>query len=598
VLSGQKPAGRGARKERSLDFLNRAGQRHLYGTPFYCYDYLERLIHLSGRFIRINLRRVTFLNWMIAILLALGSVAVLPASSSRAAAAKTPPGPDRVTTLTVNYTAYTWWMATWNKNQVVCSFVVDHEGQPTLGEVYTNCDPTVYYTWKDQQPCAGTGIPHSECKGYYLYLVTVQQSQKQVTVKLPPPAVWLSLAGCETVSRSDTNICEKTPQLLLKGEEPLPNEHITRIEGTMDGQPFSCGASCDLQLSSTSDQGVNLQFWAWSSYGDSSDVFSAQVRVETADVGNPDQASWYVDVLSSQWLGVHPATCADTWEAFPPVGGPPAWLSTPADPGDLSSDIPYNYLSANLILQGAVDASRCPDGGWSADGTVNQCGLEAARPSVDAWQNQFDSLILNTAHTTGVPAQLLKNLFARESQFWPGVFRASSDAGLGQLTNNGADTALLWNPSFYSQYCPLVLSSQVCSRGYVHLKASNQKLLRQALVGSVDAACQDCPLGIDLSQANFSVGVFAHTLLAECEQTAQVILNNVPSTSTQSAGDFASYEDLWKFTLVNYNAGSGCLGLAINQTWNTNHKLTWDLLSSNFTPVCAPAAAYVDDISK
>ena len=118
-----------------------------------------------------------------------------------------------------------------------------------------------------------------------------------------------------------------------------------------------------------------------------------------------------------------------------------------------------------------------------------------------------------------------------------------------------ADTALLWNPSFYGQYCPL---------------------------------------GIDVSQANFSVGVFAHTLLADCEQTAQVIQNNIG----QSAGAAASYEDLWKFTLVNYNAGAGCLGLAISETWSTAHKLTWEAMSSHCTDVCAPAKDYVDDVSK
>ena len=535
------------------------------------------------------------MNWILAILLALGSLVFLPATSGQAATSKTPPGPDRITQITVNYTAYTWWMATWNKNHIVCSVVVDHQGQPTLGEVYTNCSQGVYYNWTKTRPCSSAP---QDCKGFYLYLVKTEQSQKQVTVKLPPPAVWLSLEGCKSVTRSGTNICETIPRLVLKGEEPLPNEHIVRVEGTMDGQPFTCSANCKLQMAATSDKGVNLQFWAWSSYGDSSEAFSAQVRVETATTGNPDQKSWYVDVLSTQWLGVHPASCASAWKSFPPVGGPPDWLSTPQDPAELSSDIPYNYLSANLILQGVVDASGCPDGGWSSDGTVNQCGLEAARPQVNAWQNQFDSLIINTSHNTGVPAQLLKNLFARESQFWPGVFKASRDAGLGQLTDNGADTALLWNPTFYSQYCPLILPSQTCSTGYVHLKASNQALLRGALVGSVNASCQNCPLGIDLSQADFSVSVFAHTLLAECQQTAQVILNNVPSTTNQTAGDFASYEDLWKFTLVNYNAGAGCLGLAVNQTWIAEHKLTWDAMDTHFTNVCAPAKNYVNDISK
>jgi hypothetical protein len=323
-------------------------------------------------------------------------------------------------------------------------------------------------------------------------------------------------------------------------------------------------------------------------------VFEAQVRVAQAEDGNPDQASWYVDVLSSQWQGVRNASCSVTWDSFPPVGGPPPWLGTPRDAADLSSDIPYNYLSANLILQGAVDARACPDAGLLPDGSANACGQEAARPAVDQWQNQFDELIIHTAEDTGVPAQLLKNLFARESQFWPGIFKASADAGLGQLTENGADTTLLWNPSFFGSYCPLVLQADSCVAGYVHLKKDQQQLLRQALVSSVNASCDNCALGIDLSRADFSVGVFAHTLLASCDQTAQVIHNTV----NQSPGDVASYEDLWKLTLVNYNAGPGCLSLVVNDAWSADHSLTWDTLSTHFTGTCGGAKDYVDDISR
>ncbi len=535
-------------------------------------------------------RHMTFRPGLFVILLTLIALALLPAISSRAAEAAVPPGPDRVTTITVDYTAYEWWMAAWGKNTVACSIIVDHEGQPTLGEVYRDCDSSVYDTWKAQKPCIG-----NDCTGYYVYLVQTHQSQKELTVKLPPPTVMLSLENCAPVSRSSTNICETTPTLVLTGQEPLPNEHILRIEGTMDGTSFSCDPTCKLRLAPTDDnKGVKLQFWAWSSYGDSSQVFNGQVRVALSDAGNPDQSSWYVDVLSSQWQGVHVASCSETWGSFPPVGGPPNWLITPKDATDLSSEIPYNYLSANLILQGAVDASGCPDGGLLPNGGANACGIEAARGAVGDWQNQFDSLILNTSQNTGVPAQLLKNLFARESQLWPGIFKAGTDAGLGQLTENGADTALLWNPSFYGQYCPLVLSSETCSQGYVHLKAADQLMLRQALVGSVNATCDNCPLGIDLSQANFSVAVFAHTLLASCEQTRQVIQNNIG----QLPGDVASYEDLWKFTLVNYNAGAGCLGLAVNETWTAEHKLTWDGLASHLTAVCTPAVKYVNDISQ
>jgi hypothetical protein len=525
-------------------------------------------------------------------LLALNGVAFSTAQPAGAAASAAPPGPDRSTVITVDYTAYEWWVASWNRNQVVCSVTVDHKGQPTLGEVYTDCGEDVYDTFVEQKPCLG--INTRLCSGYYMYLVGTSQATKEVSVALPPPVVWLSLEDCSPIASAATTVCEYIPKVVLTGEEPLPNEHIVGIDGSLNGEPFSCDPVCKLELQPTGEEGADLEFWAWSSYGDSSVVFSAQVRVVQVDLGNPDAPSWYVDVLSSQWQGMHVATCADTWQSFPPVGGPPKWLSTPRDIEDLSSDIPYEFLSANLILQGVVDASYCPDGGLDAGGGVNTCGLEAAREAVNDWQDRFDTLILNTAHETGVPAQLLKNLFARESQFWPGIFKALPDAGLGQLTENGADTALLWNPSFYKQYCPLVLSEAACSQGYLHLDADQQELLRQALVGSVNASCEDCPLGIDLSQADFSVNVFAHTMLANCEQTSQVIYNvtgNIP-------GEVASYEDLWKFTLINYNAGAGCLALAASFAWDTEQELTWDNVSGNLTEVCKGAKPYVEEISR
>jgi hypothetical protein len=40
------------------------------------------------------------------------------------------------------------------------------------------------------------------------------------------------------------------------------------------------------------------------------------------------------------------------------------------------------------------------------------------------------------------------------------------------------------------------------------------------------------------------------------------------------------------------------LSLVTNEAWNADQKLTWDTLSAHFTPVCAPAKDYVNDISK
>jgi hypothetical protein len=538
-------------------------------------------------------RSAIFTNVAAALAFALGSQILLPAAAARAEDSTTPPGPDRVSPIMVDFTAYTWWMANWDDDRVECALVVEHDGMPTLGEIYAQCGEKIYLDYVEQPPCYAGGHKQS-CEGYYIYLIDQKISQKQITVKLPAAEVWLSLEGCSSVSRIGTSICETAPVLVLEGKEPLPNEHILRVEGTVDGTAFTCDPTCKLELQATDADGASLEFWAWSSYGDTSPVFKAQVRVAVAGDNNPDKPSWYIDVLSTQWQGVRIASCTSIWDSFPPVGGPPKWLSSPRDAAELTSDIPYNYLAANLILQGVVDASACPDAGLLPDGGANSCGQEAARPAVEEWQNQFDTLILTTSEDTGVPAQLLKNLFARESQFWPGVFKASTDAGLGQLTVNGADTTLLWNPSFYGTFCPLVLPLERCSGGYVHLEQDEQELLRQALVASVNATCEECALGIDLSRANFSVDVFAHTLLASCEQTAQVIQNTV----VQKPSAVATYEDLWKMTLVNYNAGPGCLSLAMNEAWVTEHSLAWETLSKHFTEVCGTAREYVNDISK
>jgi hypothetical protein len=51
-------------------------------------------------------------------------------------------------------------------------------------------------------------------------------------------------------------------------------------------------------------------------------------------------------------------------------------------------------------------------------------------------------------------------------------------------------------------------------------------------------------------------------MLANCDQAGRIVRN----VSGGAPGGAASYEDLWKFTLVNYNAGPGCLGEAVQIT--------------------------------
>ena len=126
---------------------------------------------------------------------------LLPATTARADAAQAPPGPDRVTPIQVDYTAYTWWMATYDDNSLECEIVIDHEGMPTSEDVLRDCGESIWFDYKEQPPCYTANHPR-KCEGYYVYLVDTQTAQREMTVKLPPAVVWLSLEGCSPVSRA------------------------------------------------------------------------------------------------------------------------------------------------------------------------------------------------------------------------------------------------------------------------------------------------------------------------------------------------------------------------------------------------------------
>jgi hypothetical protein len=497
----------------------------------------------------------------------------------------TPTGPNRFADVTQDYTSYEWWVTSWANNSVLCSMKIDHEGLPTNLEISAICGKTVYTIWSATKPCPVGGV----CTGYYLQFVKTAPATRKVKQALPPPTVTLTVDGCEPWNSSLR--CDSLPKLIFTAVEPLEGQTITSVDGTIDGTPFTCVSSCEMELTPTSSVGMELDFWANSSYGDTSSLFQAQIRV--AGSQDPDDLYWYVDVISSQWRGSSMAPCSLEWGAFPPVGGPQGWLSSPSQVEQLATGRSYGYLAAQLINRGAVDISSCADGGILNTGMASACGMDAARPAVIDWQNRFDDVIFAAVQDPSVPGYLLKSIFGRESQFWPVQTNGKPEVGLGHMTDNGADTTLLWNHSFFDQFCPSVLDAASCKRGYANLQAVTQQRLRTALLASVNADCPTCALGINMSKAEIGIPVFANLLKANCVQTGKIVYNSYGG----SPGSYASYEDLWRFTLVNYNAGSGCLILAIRETQKAYEPLDWQHLSEHLTPVCQPSMDYVTDVS-
>lgn len=512
-----------------------------------------------------------------------------------------PKTPERKANLAVSYSTYEWWLLSWQSSRVVCQIYVEHEGWPQPEEVKYFCGRHILEDWLNTKPCEFSEEIKSanQCSGYYLHLSSITPGEREIEVDLLPPEIFIDIADCDP--EPPENRCEVMPRLHLIANEPLPNEYIIRIQGNIGDDFFSCmGSECTVPLPATGVNGVPVTFWAESSFGDSTDSHTALIRVVpwgdfiAPDVVTRDNPQWYVNILSTQYLRNVESSCSQIWSSFPPVGGPPAWLSSPHHPDALISDNPFYYLAGSLIKQGLVDVSMCTDGGLLPSGYATQCGLENARPIIDEWQNQFNSEIVRVAKETGIPAQLMKNVFSKESQFWPGFSATYQEAGLGHLSDLGADSVLLWNPSFFSQFCPLILDTTVCQRGFGNLDISEQEMLRGALVQKVNAACPNCPQGIDLREANYSISIFARSMLANCEQVGQIIYN----TTRRTPGQVSIYEDLWRFTLLNYNAGPGCLSDAIDRTDSSNLSLTWDNVIQHLEPgACQMGILYVNDVS-
>ena len=381
-------------------------------------------------------------HWYFLIAILLGGVFFQLTLFHRAAAQdseENPSGGRRTTKITVTFTRHKWWLIRWSNNQIACAFYSEQEGLPALADVEGQCDKKVFDEWRATKPCNLAEVASTtQCPGLYLQLIETTTQEREIELELPTPKVWVSIDNCNP--QPPENRCTTLPNLVLTGEEPLPNEIIVSIQGTIAGVPFTCGGDvCVIPLQPTGLDGITVEFWADSSFGDSSERYTAKVRlIPWGDFMNPEEPSaetpqYYVDVLSSQWQGGPAASCSDIWQTFPDIGGPPAWLTTPQSVEELRSEESYYYLAGALITYGIVDAGACLDGGLQAPNIASACGVEAARPQLAEWQNRFDNEIMQASQDTGIPARLLKSVFSRESQIWPGIFRTYKEAGLGQL---------------------------------------------------------------------------------------------------------------------------------------------------------------------
>ena len=365
------------------------------------------------------------------------------------------------------------------------------------------------------------------------------------------------------------------PYVTITGFQSGTYSTNVRISGTINTSDFICnGSPCTIPLQLGESRFI---FHAETPTGLIGDTVYATVLAELKGDG------YHVTIESvSQFARVFSDACLRTWNVEDVVG--PSWAEFPSFPYELHTDIPLHHLAARLITYGLVDTRDCPAGGLSQDlDWPNGCGMTKATDKMIEWQNQYDDAIWTAAANVGIPPKILKTLIEVESQFWPANSRFYLDEyGLGQVNQLGVDMLLRKDPNMYQQVCSAVLTN--CNAPYGSLPAEQQRLVRGALMTSLDATCASCQFGLDLTKAKQSINFIAQLLRSNCETAKDVL---------ESRGTTTDYESYWKFTLLSYHSGLTCLSTAVKGVKYVGDPMDWNHLSDQIT--CPGGRKYVDN---
>ena len=370
--------------------------------------------------------------------------------------------------------------------------------------------------------------------------------------------------------------CKMIPQLHFTATEPLKGFQVEQIYISFNEQ-FSIHPGSDtlISLPVTSAEGAWLGYRAISNHdNDASRYFQIKYRYIPL---SPGSNTFRFDILDQQWAAFIPSGSLN-WNLFLPAEEPSIkQLIQVRSPDDLYTNNHYVYLSGHMIRMGLVKAADCPGDGLMPDGTATQCGQEATSKLVLEWQNKYNEQIYAAALKYNIPAKILKGILAQESQFWP-LKTNPYELGLGRMTENGADMLLKWDTSYYLDLCIPAYDRVTCSSGYSLLSPIAQIMLRNAVLSKVGTSHE--------------IDMLAATLLASTRQVNQLVVN----TGRREASAQTSYEEMWKITIGNYNAGSGCVGTALQTLVENNLDLTWQQVVAQMNGTCKNAGDYVDKV--
>ncbi len=510
-------------------------------------------------------RRV--LTW--SVLLAISALLIIGIQGSNAQDGQT----GRFKKVEVQTTQYIWDLVSNQDGHVICQAIVNHPNRPSNEETIQICADQIFPPLSTPAPAGTpsttplpTPVPFNLAdffRSVTWRFIATQELTRTIEVPLPEMIVNLTVPPGQSAPF----------YAIIAAYEPVFGERITGISGTLNSIAFTCPSErCEVPVSRDSV----LEFWSSSSFGDNSRHMQAVIVIanregkSTAELASLSPATIFRDACGLAW-GL-------------PQANLPSWSNLPATPDDLGTMKPYQYLAGKLLAAGVVSAADCPGGGLLANGGTTTCGLNATTQAVIDWQNHYDVAIWEAGRSLGVPPRLIKTVIAQESQFWPGNARhIYSEYGLAQLSQSGADVALRWDNDLFSTICSGLIYD--CSKIYGRLATWVQATMRGGLVRAMNAECATCPHGIDESISFQSVPMITRTLRSNCLQVNYLMTRHAAT---------ASYEDLWRFTLVSYHSGYQCLKEALDNVDFNQQPDDWAHVSAFLG--CPGSQLYVNEV--
>jgi len=462
-----------------------------------------------------------------------------------------------------------WQLATWSSGELVCDLYLRHDNFPSFSDVRKSCGDSLMVQWITTPACEGaTSGKTADCEGVLLrYLGKIPVTYTEV-VELPGINISLIPFNC-----APGEWCVNRPVLQVQAIEPLSNFHIKNVYIRMGNRNKTyTGGNAVFNLPLTDEQGSWIEYWADSSYGDQSERVRIRYRSRVSD----DGANFHFDLLDSEWKNTLPSGTL-LWQIFPPSEGLAAVLEQPTSPVQLYTTDSYLYLAGYLIQSGQVDASSCSDGGLYLEGSASPCGEKMAEAQVIDWQNRYNAQILQAALKYNIPAMLLKNVIAQESQFINETNKPY-EKGLGHMTSEGVDMILIWNTDYYLENCLEIFEEYQCSPGYASLDETRQALLRKYILDKIGTPAE--------------IEVLAAAIFATAAQSGQMVKN----ISGVKPMYNSSYIDMWKISAGNYYGGAGCMSAAIQEVFDEGNDILWNAITPHLTEDCALVEDYVEKV--